>query len=682
VVAVDVGGTFTDAVAIGGEGGIRVAKVPSTPEDPSLGLIAAVRELADQGVAPVEIQLLSHGTTVATNAILTGRLGRVVLIATEGFRDILGFRGGSRPDIYSLAPTRPSDLVDRDDRLEVHERLGGDGSVVARLTRAEIRRIVDEVAARAPEAVAVTLLFSYLDDSHEKLLGEALRRRLPGVPVTLSSEIAREFREYPRTATAALNAGLRPIVGRYLLDARRRTSELGVTSPFLVMQSNGGCVPAERAAREAHRLLLSGPAGGVTGLLALGRRHGVDKLVSLDMGGTSLDVCLVQGGIPPVVPTQEVDGHPILSPSVDIETVGAGGGSIASVDRSGRLRVGPQSAGADPGPACYGRDGGDATVTDAHVVAGTLGPTTPLAGRMTLDVEAARRVVGRVGEDLGLSLDAAAKGILAVTLAHTSRALRRVSVERGIDPREYTIVAFGGAGPLHAAMLLRELGMAGVLVPTHPGLFSAAGLVAADLRIDDARTLLWSLEPGRFDDVLAWYRESATRLRAQLREDGVPRSRTRVVASTDCRYAGQGYELTVPLPQVSRTGLRALRHDFDELHRSVYGHANPDQEIELVAVRLAAFGELPTPEAPEIARGRAAPPTAARLGTRRVLLPTEARAVRATVWDRATLRAGNRIAGPAIVEQMDSTTVVLPGQRVTVETSGDMWIRETGRARR
>ncbi|MEO8475554.1 MAG: hydantoinase/oxoprolinase family protein [Actinomycetota bacterium] len=682
MVAVDVGGTFTDAVAIGGDRGIRVAKVPSTPEDPSLGLIAAVRELADQGVMPAEIQLLSHGTTVATNAILTGRLGRIVLIATEGFRDILGFRGGSRPDIYSLAPARPSDLVERDDRLEVHERVGGDGSVIDRLTRAEIRRVVDEVAARAPEAVAVALLFSYLDDRHEQLLGEALRRRLPRVPVTLSSEIAREFREYPRTATAALNAGLRPIVGRYLLEARRRTSELGVASPFLVMQSNGGCVPAERAGREAHRLLLSGPAGGVTGLLALGRRHGVDKLVSLDMGGTSLDVCLVQGGVPPVVPTQEVDGHPILSPSVHIETVGAGGGSIASVDRSGRLRVGPQSAGADPGPACYGRGGTEATVTDAHVVAGTLGPTTPLAGRMTLDIEAARRVVGRVGDDLGLSLDAAAKGILAVTLAHTSRALRRVSVERGIDPREFTIVAFGGAGPLHAAMLLRELAMAGVIVPTHPGLFSAAGLVAADLRIDDARTLLWSLEPGRFDAVLTWYRERATRLRSQLREDGVPASRTRVVASADCRYAGQGYELTVPLPKVSKMGLRALRHDFDELHRSVYGHANPDQEIELVAVRLAAFGELPTPEAPEIPRGRATPPAEARLGARRVLLPTEARTVRATVWNRAALRAGNRVEGPAIVEQMDSTTVVLPGQRVTVEPSGDMWIRETGRARR
>ena len=337
MVAVDVGGTFTDAVAIGGEGGLRVAKVPSTPNDPSIGLAAALAELAADGVIPAHVRLLSHGTTIATNAILTGRIGRVVLIATEGFRDILAYRGGSRPDIYSLTPEKPSELVPREDRLEVRERLGGDGSVVTRLTKAEIARVVEEVAAREPEAVAIALLFSYLDDRHEQLLADALRKRLPGVPVTLSAEIAREFREYPRTATAALNAGLRPLVGRYLLEARRRSAELGVTAPFIVMQSNGGCVPAERADREAHRLLLSGPAGGVTGLLALGRRHDVDKLVSLDMGGTSLDVCLVSGSAPPVVPTQVIDGHPVLSSSVHIETVGAGGGSIAYVDRAGRL---------------------------------------------------------------------------------------------------------------------------------------------------------------------------------------------------------------------------------------------------------------------------------------------------------------------------------------------------------
>jgi N-methylhydantoinase A len=676
-VAVDVGGTFTDAIAIGSEGGVRVAKVPSTPDDPSLGLLDAVRELTDDGVPPADVRLLSHGTTVATNAILTGRLGRVVLLATEGFRDILGFRGGSRPDIYSLTPQRPSDLVPREDRLEVRERLGGDGSVVTRLTRSEITRIVDEVARRDPESVAVALLFSYLDDSHERRLGDALRRRLPTTPVTLSAETAREFREYPRTATAALNAGLRPLVSRYLLEARRRASDLGVASPFLVMQSSGGCVPAERAEREAHRILLSGPAGGVTGLVALGRRHGIDELVSLDMGGTSLDVCLVAGGIP-VVPIQHVDGHPILSPAVHIETVGAGGGSIASVDRGGRLQVGPQSAGADPGPACYGRGGTEATVTDAHAVAGTLGPTTPLAGRLTVDVDAARAAVESVGERLGLDVLATTRGILAVTLAHMSRALRRVSVERGIDPRGFTLVAFGGAGPLHAATLMRELGMARVLVPTHPGLFSAAGLVAAGLRIDDSRTLLWPLEPARFADVLAWYRECAERLRAQLREDGVARSRTRLVASVDCRYAGQGYELTVPLAAISRAALRSLRSDFDELHRSVYGHANRDQEVELVAVRLAAFGELPTPEPPPIPRGRSWPPQHAHKGSRIVLLPSEPDPIEVSVWERTELRAGNRIAGPSIVEQMDSTTLVLPGQEVRVEAAGDMRIREQG----
>ncbi len=678
----DVGGTFTDAVAIGSEGSLRVAKVPSTPEDPSIGLAAAFTELTVDAFVPADVRLLSHGTTIATNAILTGRMGRVVLVATEGFRDILAYRGGSRPDIYSLTPAKPSELVRREDRLEVRERLGGDGSVVTRLTRAEVSRVVEEVAAAQPEAVAVALLFSYLDDRHERLLGDALRKRLPDVPVTLSAEVAREFREYPRTATTALNAGLRPVVGRYLIEARRRTAELGVTAPFIVMQSNGGCVPAERAERESHRLLLSGPAGGVTGLVALGRRHGIDKLVSLDMGGTSLDVCLVSGSAPPVVPTQQIDGHPVLSPSVHIETVGAGGGSIAYVDRAGRLRVGPQSAGADPGPACYGRGGTDATVTDAHVVAGTLGPDTPLAGRMTLDTEAARAAVAAVGQRIGLPVEATAKGILAVTLAHMTRALRRVSVERGIDPREYTMVAFGGAGPLHAGMLLRELGLAGVLLPTHPGLFSAAGLVAADLRIDDSRTLLWPLDPSRFDEVLAWYRQSGARLTEQLREDGVPRSRTSLAAGADCRYAGQGYELTVPVPHVSRTGLRALRRDFDALHHSVYGHASPDQQVELVAVRLAAFGELPTPEPPPIPRGTGNPVKDALIGERRITLPSEPRPQRVAVWRRDRLLWGNRLTGPAIVEQMDSTTVLLPRQTATVTAGGDIWIRELPRGTR
>jgi len=676
IVAVDVGGTFTDAVALARDGEIRVAKVPSTSEDPSRGLGDALAELRAAGVDPGDVTLVSHGTTVATNAVLTGRLGHVVLLATQGFRDVLGYRSGSRPDIYSLEPARPSELVRRRDRVEVAERLSAAGDAVVPLRRAEVDRLVAEVARLRPDAVAVALLFSYLDDRHERRLGEALRATLPGVPVTLSAEVAREFREYPRTVTAALNAGLRPVVGRYLLEARARVESAGILSPFLVMQSNGGCVPAERAEREAHRLVLSGPAGGVTGAAALGARHGLDNLISLDMGGTSLDVCLVQGAVPPVVPVQVVDGHPILCSSVDIHTVGAGGGSVAHVDRAGRLHVGPESAGADPGPAAYGRGGKRATVTDAHVAAGTLGRETALAGRLALDEDAAHEAVVRVAEDIGLSPEDATRGILAITMAQITRALRRVSVERGIDPRQFTMVAFGGAGPLHAGMALRELGLESVLLPPRPGLFSAAGLVAADLRIDESRTVLLALEPSAFAEALGWYRETAKRLVAQLREDGVPRARVRMVATADCRYLGQGYELNVPLRSTSATGLRALRRDFDELHRSVYGHASSEEPVELVAVRVSAFGGLDRPGHAEIRRGGVAPVADAKTGERRVLFALQPRRVRVPVYRRELLCAGNRIAGPAIIEQMDTTALVLEGQSARVDTHGNIWMTE------
>ena len=679
VVAVDVGGTFTDAVAIGSRGGLLVAKVPSTPEDPSRGLVDALEELTALGVDAARVSLLSHGTTVATNAVLTGRLSRVVLLATEGFRDILAYRNGSRPDIYSLHPRRPDELVPRSDRLEVRERLGGRGEVVTSLTRDEVDRVVEEVRRRGPEAVAVALLFSYLDDRHERTLGRALRERLPGVPVTLSAETAREFREYPRTATAAMNAGLRPIVGRYLLDARAAVEAFGVSAPLLVMQSNGGCVPAERAEREAHRLVLSGPAGGVTGVAAIGEQHGLDKLISMDMGGTSLDVCLVNDRVAPVVASQVVGDHPVLAPAVDIVTVGAGGGSIAHVDRAGRLRVGPGSAGAHPGPAAYGLGGSSATVTDAHVVAGTLGPETPLAGKMMLDVDAATSVVRSVGDELGMAPGEAARGILAVTLAHMTRALRRVSVERGIDPRGYTLVAFGGAGPLHAGMLLRELKLAGVLLPAHPGLFSAAGLVSADLRIDESRTVLRPLDDSGFDDVLAWYRETGEALRGQLVADGIPRARTRLVASADLRYSGQGYDLNVALPTRSLAGLRSLRGGFDALHRSVYGHANPDDDVDLVSLRLAAFGRLRRPAPSTVRAGGSTPRAGALVGERSLLLPSERRPVTVPVYRRERLLARNRIAGPAVIEQMDSTALLLPGQRSRLDDAGNLWIAEGSR---
>ncbi len=674
MVGIDVGGTFTDGVAVARDGSMRVAKVPSTPADPSVGLLACLRRLRDDGVDDVD--LLFHGTTVATNAMLTGIPTRVVLLATEGFRDILSYRTGSRPRLYDLRQPRPSEMVPRRDRLEVRERLSSLGEVVVPFTDEEIRRVVDATAARSPEAVAVAFLFSYLDDRHERAVGRALRERLPDVPVALSSEVAREFREYPRTATTVLNAALRPVVGRYLRTAAAGLRQLGIDAPFLVMQSNGGCVPADRADREAHRLVLSGPTAGVAGALALGARHGLTRVIAFDMGGTSLDVCLAQDGVPPVTPVLRANDHPILAPTVDIVTVGAGGGSIASVDRAGRLRVGPRSAGADPGPAAYGRGGTEATLTDAFVAAGVLGPDTPLAGELALDVDLAVEAVARVGEGLRLDAPTTAEGIIAIAAAHAARALRRVSVERGLDPREFVLVAFGGAGPLLAGWMLEDLGLGAVLVPPLPGLFSAQGLLSTSLRIDDSQTVLSVLEPRVVREATGWFGRAGRRLLRQLREDGIDPARTRLVGSVDCRYLGQGYELNVTLPTLDAAGLHGVAERFHELHLRTYGHADPSEPVELVTLRLSAFGDLDRPPPPEIPRGGARPRADALGGERRVRLRRTGR--RVPVYRRSRLRAGNRLPGPAIVDQMDATTLVLAGQEATVDRAGNLWIRREG----
>ena len=680
ILGVDVGGTFTDAVAMGSDGAATVAKVASTPADPAIGLLSALGELGSLGVPLEDVDLLVHGTTIATNAVITGRSARVVLLATEGFRDILSYGSGTRPHLYDLELPRPRELVPRRDRIEVRERLSGQGEILVPLDPEAIERTLREVAEHAPEAIAVAFLFSYLDDRHERALGDALAARFPDTPVTLSSQVAREFREYPRTATAALNACLRPVVGRYLLRSRSRLEELGLESHFLVMQSNGGSVPAERADREAHRLIHSGPAAGVTGAVALGTRYGLDRLISLDMGGTSLDVCLVRDGVLPITPLRVIEDQPILAPTVDVVAVGAGGGSIARVDAAGSLKVGPQSAGADPGPAAYGLGGTEPTVTDAHVVVGTLGEETPLAGRLTLEVAAARGAVSRVGAPLGLDTDEAAEGIIAVATAHLLRALRRVSIERGVDPRNYTLVAFGGAGPLHAGRLLRELDLARVVVPPHPGLFSAMGLVSADLRVDESQTVLQILDRGILEDLATWYEETARGLVDQLRSDGIPEARVRMVGTADCRYLGQGYELNVPLGGLDGRTLAKLSPSFHDLHAATYGHAAPDDPIEVVTLRLSAFGALERPEPAPIAEGRAEPDGEALTGSRSVLLPGARRRLSVPVYRRELLKAKNRLSGPALVEEMDATTLILAGQAGEVDRFGSLWLVEEGGA--
>lgn len=674
-VSIDAGGTFTDAVARCIDGRVLVAKVASTPDDPSRGLATAVSGLMARGMPIGDVTMLCHGTTVATNAVLTGNLAPVALVTTRGFRDVMGYRQSSRPNVYSLTPERPTELVERHARLEVTERLTSTGEVLVPLAEAEITRLVEEVAALDVRAIAVSLLFSYLDDAHERRLGDALRAALPGVPVTLSSEVAREFREYPRTATTVINAALRPIIGGYVKHAAAELEAVGVRGSFLVMQSNGGSLPAARADEAAHRLVLSGPAGGVAGLAAIAARHGLDDVISLDMGGTSTDVCLVRDGRIPFVTSQVVSDHVLLAPTVDIHTIGAGGGSVAWTDRTGRLRVGPRSAKAVPGPASYLRGGVEPTITDAHVVLGTLG-SDELADALVLDIDAARGAVDRIAGVVGMTTDEAAEAILAIGLAHMVRAVRKVSVERGLDPRRFTLVPFGGAGPLHAGLLLRHLGLRSVLVPSWPGLFSADGLLVAGLRLDDSQTLLTTFDDRSVPRIAEWFATAASTAAAQLARDGASEGRVTTTASVDCRYVGQGYELNVPLDGWEPLQLSRIPELFHSAHVERYGHANRGEPVELVTVRIAAVGGYDRAERVVAEPAAGGDATRAVVARRMVRIPGFDTA-NVPVYERTKLRQGDSFEGPAIVRQMDATTVMLQGQRAAVVNGGDLVITES-----
>ncbi len=680
-VGVDVGGTFTDAVAIGDDGRSAAAKVVSTPDDPSRALSDALLALAGEGVAPGAIERLVHGTTVATNALLTGSLARIVLCATDGFTDLLTIRTGQRPDMYDLFQPRPGELVAEADRVAVRERIAADGTVVQALTDDEIGRVVRAVRRRRPASIAIALLFSYVEPGHEERLGAALRAALPHLPITLSSEVSREIREYPRTVTTAVAAGLRPVMERYLARAGTSIAAQGVRAPLLVMESGGGLVPVDRAAREPHRLVLSGPAAGVAGAIEIGTRLGLPDLLALDMGGTSVDVCLVRGGVAPVSGVQRHDGGPLTVAALDIATAGAGGGSIAWLDPAGALHVGPGSAGAEPGPVAYGRGGDQPTVTDAHLIVGTLDEGTPLAGRLRLDRAPAEAALRRLAEPLGLSLDATAEGILAIATTHLAGAVRLVSTERGVDPRGLPLVAFGGAGPLHAARLMRELGLGEVVVPRLPGLLCAVGLAAADERLDLAQTVMTRLVPDGAPALAAWFRAAARELRTRLAADSIPVARSTFQASADCRYVGQGHELSIPLAGLGVRHVRDLEPAFHAAHRARYGHAAPDEPVEVVTLRLSGTGRLDHPRPVPVERGARdhRPAVAASRAARSVLLPGAHGRVPVDVWWRDALRAGDRLDGPCIVEQLDATTLVLPGMRAEVGRWGDLRVREVVR---
>jgi N-methylhydantoinase A/oxoprolinase/acetone carboxylase beta subunit len=617
LLGVDVGGTFTDAVLVAG-GRLHTAKAPTTPADQSVGVLAAVRVALEQaGAAPGDVRDFAHGMTVATNALLEGRGARTVLVATEGFTDVVELGRQARADLYRLCAAHPAPLVPPQRRVAAPERMSPDGPLRA-LGPEGAAEVARAVAACEPEAVAVCLLHSYRHPEHELAVADALRERLgDAVHVSLSHEVVGTFREYERAATTEVDAALSPLLAAYLRRLLERAADEGLPEPA-IMQSSGGLADAGTAAAHAAFAVLSGPAGGAAAAALLAERCGEPDLLCFDMGGTSCDVCVVEDGAVRETAGRDVGGRPLALPMVDIHTVGAGGGSIAWRDPGGALRVGPRSAGAEPGPACYGRGGTEPTVTDAHVVLGRLDAATPLAGGIALDAQAAHDAVARLAGELGLTVGACAAGIVRVADAEMVRALRVMTVERGVDPRRFALLAFGGAGPLHAAAIAEELGMTRILVPRASGVLSALGLAAADRRRDRARTVLLH------GDALT---EQA------LSAGGGPGT-----VAYDVRYRGQSHELTV---RGAGPDPAAVREAFEAAHEERYGYRDPGGAIEVVTIRVSEVEPGPPVEfeAPS-AGGRIEGPAVVALPEATLVVPEgwsgEADATGTIVLERAT----------------------------------------------
>ncbi|MBN8889431.1 MAG: methylhydantoinase [Acetobacteraceae bacterium SCN 69-10] len=669
-IGVDSGGTFTDVCLFEeATGRVEVWKVPSTPDDPSRGIAQGIEEgIARVGATAADVGYFGHGTTVATNALIQHRGVLTGLITTDGFRDLLEIGRQKRPELYDMQADKPPVLVSRDLRLEVPERVRHDGTVETALDEDAVREAARALKAAGVKAVAVSFLYGFVRPEHEQAAMRILAEEIPEAFACAGHAVAPEFREYERLSTAVVNAYLGPVMRSYITRLAERLATLGVRATPHLTQSNGGVIGFEAAARLPVRTVLSGPSTGVVGAQAVGKLAGIANLITFDMGGTSSDVALLAGGECRLASEAVVHGYPIKAPMLDIHTVGAGGGSIAYVDSGGLLKVGPRSAGADPGPVCYDRGNAEPTVTDANVVLQTLNPEYLLGGRMAVRQDLARAAIGRLAEKLGMEVMATAQGIISVVTANMAKAIRVISVQRGHDPRDYTLMAFGGAGPLHAARLARELDIARILVPRNPGILCAMGLLLTDLRADFASTRLTTLDPAALPDIAAAFAGLAARADAWFAEEHIAPEARRLIRTVDMRYAGQNYELPIPLPEgpVTEASLHALAEGFAAAHRRLYGFVAEGETVQLVTFRVEAAGIVRKAEfQPQPDAGPDA--SAAIIGAREVWLPEAGGFVSCPVYDRDRLAAGNRFAGPAIVEQMDATTVVLPGMTVLVE---------------
>ena len=674
---IDVGGTFTDVFFFDSETGKGVVyKTPSTPDDPARAMITGLREGARQHqISLAKMSGLAHGTTVGTNALLQRKGARVSLITTRGFKDLIEIGRQTRPFNYDMHTDHNPPLVPRWRRHEVFERILSDGEILHALDESEAERLIAQILTEdEPEAIAVCLLFSYRQPVHEKLLLSIIRRLAPNVPVSLSCEVRPEFREYERLSTTVLNAFLQPGLSGYLSRLEATLSKEVPEARIMISQSSGGLMSLDLARRFPIRTALSGPAAGVMGAIEVARHAGIPDFITFDMGGTSADIALITNCIPTRAFQSAIGGYPVRLPMVDIVTIGAGGGSIAWFDRDDLLKVGPQSAGAAPGPACYGRGGDLPTVTDANLVLGRLSPSGLLDGRMALDYELAGKALQPLAERLGVSTPHAALGVLRIVVANMVRAVNTISVERGLDPRDFPLVAFGGAGPLHARDVAAQLDIKTILVPKHPGILCAIGLMTSDVSEDFVRSLTT-----RLDGDGAWQKcsdalcEMAEKAEQWFAAEGVAPEAKMTAISLDMRYVGQNFELSVPVQaadgasQWNLPTIEEIHALFCESHERAYGYHSASDPVELVNLRIMASCRSTPPLEESIGKGIEAVP----LGYRDIWFDGDA-PTRTPIYRRESLFHGWSLIGPAVVEQLDTTTVAFPGDNIRLDHAGNL----------
>lgn len=681
MVGVDVGGTFTDITLVDIlKGIVENHKVSSTPEDPSLAIMKGITEILTMNkINPEEVEYLAHGTTVATNALIERNGSKTALIVTEGFKDLLEIGTQTRPKLYDFFAANPDPIIPGDLRYEVEERLLSNGEVFQKLNVEQLLSVISELKEKGIQSIAVCFLFSFINSEHEKRAVEKIKEIYPEVYVSSSSELVPEFREYPRLSTTVLNAYLGPVMEKYMTNFLNSVKEFGIKTEPYITQSNGGIISINESVKAPIRTAVSGPAAGVVAAKNLSKQTGYHNLITFDMGGTSADFCLIEDGEPKISMERSIEGFPSRVPMLDIHACGAGGGSIAHIDEGGALKVGPESAGSTPGPAAYGRGGKRPTVTDANAILGRLNPDKILGGRMDMDLDAGKKVIeDEICSKTSLTVQEAASGIISVVNANMSQTIRLISIQKGHDPRDFTLVSFGGAGGLHCASLARELGIPRVLIPPAPGTFCSLGLLVTDIRTDYVHSEVKIADPEAMTSVVEIFKDLRTEGEKALAKENISEENKAYELVIDMRFKGQNYEIPIMVDwdEIQQDSLENIIEKFFNEHEKVYGYARKDGTVEFVNYRLTAVGKLPK----AVFKEEALESTIPEPIEKRLIFYAEANepgVFETDIYKREQLRPGTKLNGPLIVEQMDTTIMVLPDQDVEIDAFRNMIINNS-----